>query len=543
VSSSIHLASRAPSINADRRDIFRARHVNTSLQPPQLAVARNVVIACARRTNSDRRSTFHAAFPYFAPVQPSVPNPIAAIAAAVSAIPLALDTHTHAQQRLTASSIIAAVEAQTTDTAVSTRSARSRKAVVAHPTGNYFQAMPLPLHAGPLAILQATQANISSFMCESVIESSRKTYESGYKHFCKFAQLIGTDRFLQTVPADFYNLPQPQPLSWFLLAMLGFITYLRLNISVTPGTVSTYCSGVRYFLINSGVDVSEMDNSQVMKSVRTGMHKSWRAMPGNAKSETDTLPISADMIVRTRNELCSSANPERQSRLQLALATAIVFAFILLARISEYIVTKSNHHIRGKHVTFVLASGALILSSQAHLHSVGDIHEMYVTIKDSKNDADGMGHRFTYSKLADGSRGLFCIVSEMFRCASVLRPAPDTAFFAWQGSITESAWSLSEHSLNSLLKKGAALFGFDIVKIHSHSLRIGGASALAAAGAPSWVIQLTGRWKSLAFLQYIRLASTAFQRSFELQTDGTTFTADHIKQWSPALRADDNIIT
>ena len=40
-----------------------------------------------------------------------------------------------------------------------------------------------------------------------------------------------------------------------------------------------------------------------------------------------------------------------------------------------------------------------------------------------------------------------------------------------------------------------------------------------------------------AFLQYIRLASTAFQRSIEMQTDGTTFTAKHIQQWNPGLGA------
>jgi hypothetical protein len=122
--------------------------------------------------------------------------------------------------------------------------------------------------------------------------------------------------------------------------------------------------------------------------------------------------------------------------------------------------------------------------------------------------------------------------------ASVLRPSPDSAFFAWQGDLTEEAWSLGSHTINNLLKQGAALFGFTTPeKFHSHSLRIGGASALAAAGAPSWVIQLTGRWKSLAFLQYIRLASTAFQRSIEMQTDGATFTAAHIQQWNPALSA------
>jgi len=208
-------------------------------------------------------------------------------------------------------------------------------------------------------------------------QASRKTYSTGYNHFLNYVELLRTDRFLHTVPEACHQLTQPQPHSWFLLAMLGFLTYLRLNVKVAPGTVSTYCSGVRFFLMNSNVDVSQMDHSPVMKAVRSGQLKQWRVLPGNAKSERDTLPMSADMIVRMRNAMCHSATPERQTRQELAAATAIVFAFTLLARISEYIVTKSNHYIRGKHIMFLLSSGVLIDSSQAYLHSIDDVVEMH----------------------------------------------------------------------------------------------------------------------------------------------------------------------
>jgi hypothetical protein len=483
-----------PPANADRLDVFRVKHPGT-------------------------RGFMDA-------------ERVAAVEAAVRAIPLALGAEAHAAQLA-----VAPTDAPLASAGEREKKGRKRKksaGPVQHPSGNFFQVMPLPTLAGPLAMLRAVQNNVSSFMWESVVESSRKTYRTGLNHFIEYTAMIGSDQRLSKIPKEFHQLQQPQPLSWFLMAMLGFLTYLRVNVEVTPGTVATYCSGVRFFLLNSFVDVSEMDTSVVMKAVRAGMHKAWRALPGNAKSDRDTLPYSADMLVRVRNELCHSATPERQSRKELALATAIVFGFILLARISEYIVTASDHYIRGKHILFVLRSGAVIDASQAYLHSIADVVEMYATIKDSKNDPDGMGHRFTYGKMPADSTCLLCIVTEMFRCASVLRPTREGAFFAWGGDRNEGAWSLGQHAVNRVLKDGAILFGFDPDKISSHSLRIGGASALAAAGAPSWVIQLTGRWKSLAFLMYIRLASAAFQRSIEMQTDGTTFTAKHIEQWNPA---------
>lgn len=195
------------------------------------------------------------------------------------------------------------------------------------------------------------------------------------------------------------------------------------------------------------------------------------------------------MIVRIRNELCKPASPARQYRLNFASATAIVLAFILLARVSEYVVTKSNHFMRGKkHIMFLLSSGALVDSSWTHLfcYCIDNVVELHSAIKDSKNGASSRS-------------GMFLYASVLCRSSS----SDDTASFAWQGD--------AQH-INNRVKKRASLCGFsELKKFHTHSLRIGRASALiTAAGAPSWVIQLTGLWKSLVSLTYIRLASTAF---------------------------------
>ena len=46
------------------------------------------------------------------------------------------------------------------------------------------------------------------------------------------------------------------------------------------------------------------------------------------------------------------------------------------------------------------------------------------------------------------------------------------------------------------------------IHINTHSFRIGGASAAAAAGIPDSVIQIMGRWKSDCYKRYIRIDDT-----------------------------------
>ena len=60
------------------------------------------------------------------------------------------------------------------------------------------------------------------------------------------------------------------------------------------------------------------------------------------------------------------------------------------------------------------------------------------------------------------------------------------------------------------MKQVAVEMGFDPSKFRTHSLRIGGASMLAVANVPDYVILDQGRWKLLAFLEYIRLAKRSF---------------------------------
>ena len=64
---------------------------------------------------------------------------------------------------------------------------------------------------------------------------------------------------------------------------------------------------------------------------------------------------------------------------------------------------------------------------------------------------------------------------------------------------------------NACLKEIAIYFSLDPRRVSSHSLRVVGASSLAAVGVLDYIILDMGRWRSLAFLKYVRRITEMFE--------------------------------
>jgi len=78
--------------------------------------------------------------------------------------------------------------------------------------------------------------------------------------------------------------------------------------------------------------------------------------------------------------------------------------------------------------------------------------------------------------------------------------------------------------MNDIVKTVAREMGQDPERYSSHSFRIGGATVLAAANFPDYVIQNMGRWKSLAFLHYLHWAPSMMRSAMGVLTDPSIFT-------------------
>ena len=71
--------------------------------------------------------------------------------------------------------------------------------------------------------------------------------------------------------------------------------------------------------------------------------------------------------------------------------------------------------------------------------------------------------------------------------------------------ISTSGEPVQQRTFNAQLKVALEFAGYSAERYKSHSFRIGGASLMAAQGASITQIQQAGRWKTYAFLSYIRI--------------------------------------
>jgi hypothetical protein len=172
-----------------------------------------------------------------------------------------------------------------------------------------------------------------------------------------------------------------------------------------------------------------------------------------------------------------------------------------------------------------------VSGSRAHTTSPEDtLHSVTFTVPSAKNDKFGTGHRFTYETLrTDDTVSAFDIARDMFKFAKRARPRGADPFLSIDGRT-----QIKYDKFSATLKRMVTIQGFDPEKFSTHSLRIGGATALAAAGVPDSTIQTLGRWKSLAFLEYIRTSIATLQRALLSMINPSTVTTRDIEELHPA---------
>ena len=419
--------------------------------------------------------------------------------------------------------------------------AKYAKKAVPHPLGLTTKLAPPP--SGKLISAQSqgdfcqrTLGNALSLSWMSVQASTLDTYQNGWNQWVKWSAEFGTDPRMRVKPVGYIDPmagPTPLMISFQVVCVLSFLAWLSIDRELKPSTCSGYLSAVRFMLNRSDIDTKFMDNNQHIKSTKTGMWIAYRCM--HPEADEKTKPFTLDLLMVTWKKYLDVKHKCED----YVMLIAMMLAYVCLMRKSEYLEEDSDHYLLAESITFEVevpvGSGQMIqvLSTDCYRHDREAMREVSINIRSAKNDEGGQGHRFTSTRVNPGTvpDRPFDIAEQLWDFACVARPVKGMAFLTWQGK-----WRLTYGKLNAKIKQVARGEYGDDDGFSTHSIRIAGASALANSGVPDHIIQCMGRWKSLAFLAYIRLSTGAYNAAVGLLCNLKSLTMHDVRKMMPAAK-------
>jgi hypothetical protein len=152
-------------------------------------------------------------------------------------------------------------------------------------------------------------------------------------------------------------------------------------------------------------------------------------------------------------------------------------------------------------VTFLIDESATELTPD----TAPFISSVHLFIKSTKTDQRGAGYARTLHRTNDPD---LCVVRALVRHFMNTAGAPDdwpvTAYYTEQGRNRRAQGVVTRKDVADLLKVAGTALGEPADGLGSHSLRIGGATALHSTGTQDSAIMWFGNWSSPTYLIYCR---------------------------------------
>jgi hypothetical protein len=273
--------------------------------------------------------------------------------------------------------------------------------------------------------------------------------------------------------------------------VLAFLVSERAGQGLAAGTVSQRIYGIRVGLLAAGFG----DLLEFAPRVKVAS----RAL-GRVQGEKDKkIPSTSSMLEWLGSNLKLGQFGSPQVPGEMRVWTAIVLGFFFLLRVSELLEVRFEdvQPRRGEEwcADWARADAATIL------------------IRGSKTDQFNLGCLRTQHRVG----GVLCPVGVMRLWAS-LSPADETVLNL-QGPHAHRDGRLA---IQAWLKAAATATGLPAARVGTHSLRIGGATALYNAGWELGAIQRFGRWASNAFHGYLWDSHSLQQGASRAMTTTTT---------------------
>lgn len=300
---------------------------------------------------------------------------------------------------------------------------------------------------------------MNQLMSSSLAANTMRLYQTAYNGYLSFCRFAG----LHPLPITEYNL-------------LFYVTSVANRLAYQ--SIKTYLAGIQYHSVRLGTPTNIANMSQLYYLLRGVRRTQGRSHSRPPRSPVTTANLQQLLLFIQTQDISS-----HDKRL---LWAAITVAFFGLLRVSEY---TSGHTTTYNRTNTLLRTDINFSPNFTHVA---------IVLRSSKTDPFRNGCCIRVGATAN----TLCPVSALWNFVRQSGYNSGPLFTYSDGSY------LSRSRLSSLLTAC-----FSDKNLNTHSLRIGGASAMATAGLPDSSIMVMGRWSSNAYQRYLRFPDAMIQET------------------------------
>eukprot|EP00913_Durusdinium_trenchii_P006898 g6489.t1 len=330
--------------------------------------------------------------------------------------------------------------------------------------------------------LRRDQAWLDALAAEAVMsklsEGTRAGYEVGWKQWCLWRRMGRKDVYLTGESKEDRKIDEDE--------LLRFMTYLAHVMGRTEGTIKQ-----RLFAIKMGHLVAGHEDPTLHK-VRI-----WAALNGYKRWQPETkrkYPVLPAMLLWIKKHLSTSETLSRVD--QAILWAAIMVGFFFLLRASEFLVTMgrswgTSRTLKGNDIEARRDNLQVMNFHQAE--------EIVIYLKGSQTDQYNQGTVRNQFRSGDE----LCVVTALANYQA-MKPERFAGAEADQPLFRlENGKPLQRTDIQGLIQLAAVADGQSTTRYGSHSLRIGGATAMYQTTKDLDIVKRFGRWNSDAFHGYL----------------------------------------
>ena len=320
-------------------------------------------------------------------------------------------------------------------------------------------------------------------MDSSLADNTKSTQGSAMKAWARYCGLFNVD--------DTCMKYTNEELESYIAAFIGFEIGLR---GLSPLSIKrVYLPAITSEFVGRGIknNFGIVTRSAFIKYLMRGYMKIEAKIhpAGEAKKLAFTMEL-----VKYLGPSLDGSNCKRKDDpiFRRAIRMALMFGIYFLLRKSEYLpglsAGKFHSGLRWARIRFYTADGLRIPFENVQK---GTAKFVEINIAKSKTDQLGYGRLVKHQR----TEGNNCIVHRLEQWATICKDKCDATENDYIFSINGKALPIvSDKEVASAMKMIVVHLGWNPQKICVHSLRYGGATMLAAAGLPQYVIAYFGGW-------------------------------------------------